>query len=285
MEQGLREPIKYCIFDPTGNITALAERPAAPADQPAAAAAIMRRHPAVEQVGFVRVFEPGTECVRAELRMAGGEFCGNAAMCAGALCLLNGPLESDGQTQTLRLRVSGAVQPVTLRLRRETESSFRAELLMPPALGVEEADFSFEGMKASLPLVRMQGISHLLITPDSPLYGLQSDRAAAGRAVRAFCAALGAEGLGLMFLSGEAPSFRVTPLVYIPGSGTLFWENSCASGSAAVATAFAARRGAPVELTLEAPGGILRAACDPGKGETWLCGRTRLIGRYEQALF
>ena len=47
------ENLRYYIFDPTGNITALVESEVAIADQPAVASCIMEQHPDVEQVGFV----------------------------------------------------------------------------------------------------------------------------------------------------------------------------------------------------------------------------------------
>ena len=76
--------MKYCIFDPTGNVTALVETEVEPPLQPAAAAEIMRRHPGTEQVGFLSDPEPGEKGIHAVRRMAGGEFCGNASMCAAA---------------------------------------------------------------------------------------------------------------------------------------------------------------------------------------------------------
>ena len=77
-----------------------------------------------------------------------------------------------------------------------------------------------------------------------------------------------------MFL--ERGTLRLIPLVYIPGSSTCFWENSCASGSAAVGMALAARSGKTAELALTEPGGVLRVSSDPA-GETWLFGSVRLI--------
>ena len=63
--------LRVSLFDPTGNITALVENEVEPALQPELAAALMRRCPEVEQVGFVRLAPPSAE-VEAELRMAGG---------------------------------------------------------------------------------------------------------------------------------------------------------------------------------------------------------------------
>ena len=49
--------IKYCIFDPTGNITALVESPVIIDRQPGVADGIMKKHPEVEQVGFISLTE------------------------------------------------------------------------------------------------------------------------------------------------------------------------------------------------------------------------------------
>ncbi len=266
----------YRIFDPTGNITALVESETAADRQPSVAAALMRRHPEVEQVGFVR-FCGSEDGLDGALRMAGGEFCGNASMSAAALCLLRreevGQCLPEGEIP-LRLRVSGAAEPVALRLRRETESAFRCEIEMPRPRGLRELDFAFEGARAALPVVELEGISHAVVELASPFFALRDDREAAGRAVRKLCAALVAEGCGLMFLEESGDAARLTPLVYIPGSGTEFWENSCASGSAAVGLFLAARLGKPVERALREPGGMLTVRSDPA-------GLTRLIGRAE----
>ncbi len=253
--------MKISIFDPTGNITALVESPVSAEQQPAAAAAIMAEYPDVEQVGFVR-FEG-----EPSLRMAGGEFCGNASMSAAALYLLRKG-QSAGQ---VTLRVSGADKPVAVRL-LASEDGFSASVRMPRALGVEERCFSFDALRGSLPLVRMQGISHLIVPADSAFFSLRSNREAAEQAIRRFCAEMNVEGLGLMFLAGD----RLTPLVYVPGSNTVFWENSCASGSAGVGIWMADKTKAPVSLALREPGGILHVESKPG-GDTWLSGHTRLV--------
>ncbi len=264
--------MKVCILNPTGNITALAEGPVPPSEQPAVAAKLMERHPAVEQVGFVRFTEEGG--VDAELRMAGGEFCGNASMCAAALALLR----CGGERGEVSLRVSGAGDPVRVRLEKSGENAFRAGVRMPKAQAIEKRSFAFEGRTGSLLLVRMEGISHLLVEKDSGFFALRDDCAAAERAVRLWCRELEADGLGLMFLERE--TLRLIPLVYVPGSATCFWENSCASGSAAVGMALAARNGEAAELSLSEPGGILRVASDPRSGETWLFGQVRLTETY-----
>ncbi len=312
--------LTYSIFDPTGNITALVESDVDISRQPSVAAALMHRHPEVEQVGFVCLHGKDSraadakETVQAELRMAGGEFCGNASMSTAALYLLRREKPGEIQTRNFQeensqaekdaagkeadpesvfLRVSGAAGPVEVRLRRESGDSFTAGIRMPHAKGISRETFSFEGLQGALPVVRMEGISHIIIEEDSAFFSLQENRAAAGRAVRAWCRALEAEGLGLMFLAKEEEgreseavkpgtarfSMRCTPLVYIPVSGTEFWENSCASGSSAAGMYLASEAGEAVSVLLREPGGSLFAESDPQRKETWLHGRTRLVCR------
>ena len=78
---------RYCLLDPTGNITILAGLPVGPEqrnDLPGIAASLMEKEPSAEQVGFLG---PGDGNCDLSLTMAGGEFCGNATMSAAAVFL------------------------------------------------------------------------------------------------------------------------------------------------------------------------------------------------------
>ena len=263
--------MRYRIFDPTGNVTALVEDAVEPALQPEAAAEIMRLHPEIEQVGFVS-FEGALPA----LRMAGGEFCGNASISAAALLVMEKDLPVPA---VIALSVSGAPEAVEVRLEQREGEIFRAAVRMPAAKSVESRSFSFEALQGDLTVVQMEGISHILIEPDSPFFSLLPDRTDAETAVRLWCGELNADGLGLMFVSGDA----LTPLVFIPGSKTVFWETSCASGTAAVGIALAAETDAKIDLTFDEPGGCLRVVSDPVSGETWLHGSTKLIKDEKQS--
>ena len=274
----------YTIFNPTGNITALVEEPVLISDQPAAAASIMKRHPEIEQVGFVSFPQGGG--VQACLRMAGGEFCGNASMCAAVWYVL--------KTQTdvlkshaphpprfpVRLSVSGASAPVEVILSEADQGSgiFLAEVTMPPAGSIDETLFTYSSVTAPLPVVKMAGISHMIIEPESPFYGLLENPVQAEAAVREWCGLLSASGLGLMFLNGE----RLRPLVYIPGSDTVFWENSCASGTSAAGRYLAESEGRYIERTLHQPGGALTVTSDPESGRNTIRGFCRLLSEYQE---
>ena len=264
--------LRYAILDPTGNITALVESDVRIDDQPAAARAIMERHPLVEQVGFVSYEHDGHV---AHMRMAGGEFCGNATMSTAALCLLRLRETCDAET-SVPVRVWGIEEPVEVRLQLCENGGFRGGVHMPAAYGVEVCSLSSGLLSGQLPLVRMAGISHLVIELDSVFQELRSDGAAAETAVRAWCAELETDGLGLMFMGQDDQGLTLTPLVYVPGGDTVFWENSCASGTSAVGIYLATKAGAPVDVTLREPGGCLRVTSDPAGGETWLYGSVQM---------
>ena len=339
MPSDQKQLIQYTILNPTGNITALVTSSVDIPQQPDVAAEIMRRHPDVEQVGFyaeiqadpVHVSSPeqriqrddtygfsvtdgcasadNTASVHACLRMAGGEFCGNASMCAAALYMSR---HVSSASCTVYLQVSGASAPVRVDLQRSPADHgfFRAGVTMPPAREVKKILFSAGGITASLPVVFLEGISHIIIEECSPFYALLQDKSSAEAAAYSWCRALGADGLGLMFLSedqtqpstdqvpkdidlpqadghgrtksthasGKLCHFRLTPLVYIPGSDTMFWENSCASGSAAAGIYLQKAASSPVLLSLREPGGTLTVSSDPGDASILLGGTVRIVG-------
>ncbi|MBR4089758.1 MAG: hypothetical protein IKK28_02630 [Mogibacterium sp.] len=267
------EDLKYCIFDPTGNITALVETAVDIADQPAAASHIMELEPDVEQVGFISYEEdPAAGGAPVSLRMAGGEFCGNATMCAAALFAIRSGLQGGA----VPVKVWGISAPFEVMLERQAALNYSAAVSIPPALDMDElrlADGMLPGSDSlSLPIVRMEGISHVIIEPDSGFFGLKDDPALAETLLRGWCGVLGAECLGMMFL-GEGTAIRpMIPLVYVPGADTMFWENSCASGSAAAGMYLAAKAGAPVDVTFDEPAGRMRVESDPATGRTILHG-------------
>ena len=269
----ISEDLKYCIFDPTGNITALVETAVDIADQPAAASHIMELEPDVEQVGFISYAEdPVAGGAPVSLRMAGGEFCGNATMCAAALFAIRSGLQGGA----VPVKVLGISAPFEVLLERQAALNYSAAVSIPPALDMDElrlADGMLPGSDSlSLPIVRMEGISHVIIEPDSGFFGLKDDPALAETLLRGWCGVLGAECLGMMFL-GEGAALRpLTPLVYVPGADTMFWENSCASGSAAAGMYLAAKAGAPVDVIFDEPAGRMRVESDPATGRTILHG-------------
>jgi len=253
--------LDYTVMDPTGNITVLVTSPVPVAEQARAGAALLAAEPDAEQVGFVTVGDaPDGEVT---LRMAGGEFCGNAAMSAAALHCLHWSLPAAAVT----VRASGAAAPVAVEAAMQPGGSYVCAVDMPRPLAVEEAALTLEGTAYRLPLVRFEGICHLILPGDF-------DRALAERAAPKWCAELGAGALGLMLL--DAAAGTLSPLVWVPVGESLYWERSCASGTAAVGAYLAARTGEAVCASLSEPGGILSVSAPP-VGPLSLRGTVRLL--------
>jgi diaminopimelate epimerase len=242
--------LRYTLFDPTKNVTALVTTPVPPEDRPAAAARIMQKEPSCEQVGFVYRNKRGGYC----LDMAGGEFCGNASMCAAALFCIEEGICPD-ETRAVYLRVSGAPGPVAVQVTAESETAFTCTVTMPPPERISEEALPFQGKTYTLPAVYFPGIAHLILPWDA------LDKTAAETAVKQWCEALNVKGLGLMLL--EKASLTLRPLVYIPAADTLYWEHSCASGTAAVGAYLAQTEGKEIAADVRQPGGTLHVEAAP----------------------
>ncbi len=274
--------ICYILMDPTKNMTILVETPVPPESQPSVAAKLMKLEPAAEQVGFLSCAGSANHSERTStaswpnakdrpaqcaisLRMAGGEFCGNAAMSAAAYYSMCAGI-TEGQVS---VQVSGTPVPVTVDIKRpenENAASRRAAVHMPHPVSVETVSFP-EGQ--TLPVVTFLGISHVIVNKTDIPFGTKTlrdpaadmDRKAAEEYARRWCSFLGTDALGLMFLN-ERES-RLTPLVYVPAADTLFWESACASGTTAVGAWMAEKTGRPVALSLHQPGGTLKISTTP----------------------
>ncbi|MCR5041907.1 MAG: hypothetical protein K6C36_07425, partial [Clostridia bacterium] len=232
---------EYTLFDPTKNVTALVTTEIDPDLRAAAAAKIMEKEPACEQVGFVYTDRDG----RSRLDMAGGEFCGNASMAAGLLFapepalrqpeLLPGCSEAPYSAE---LYVSGTPGPVEVAVMPWPDGAFGCSVRMPRPEKIFSAELPFEGKTYRLPVVSFPGISHVIVR--SGLF----TREQAEKAVRIWCRELGVSALGIMNIESPVPgdkmiqsgaeALKMVPLVFVPAADTLFWESSCASGSAAL---------------------------------------------------
>ena len=233
--------IEYLIADPAGNITIMVLSPADRKDYAAIAEALLEKHREAEQVAFIlRPQDPPA------MEMCGLEFCGNAsrAFAYYAAGLNEPPLKE------ITVRVSGTSELLHADLDFEKET---AQIEMPLPEGAEEISIQAGESVLSGILVRMDGIAHLVFS-DS----LQEDPRSVLRLMDApeeevrslFCGIrddlAGRErkrtgtdfpAFGIMFLDQETGTLR--PIVYVRDVDTIYFEGSCASGSAATAYACA----------------------------------------------
>lgn len=249
--------IKYTLLNPTGNITALVETEVPIERQPEIAKQIMDRELTCEQVGYIMAPQEGSDIT---LRMAGGEFCGNATMSIAAFfCKKEGMTE--GETKDINVKVIGTKELVTVKVSLEN-GVFSGRIKMPSPRKISDIKFVFEGHNYIYPVVEFMGISHVIIEDNLPVYMPES-------CIKMWCRSLNAKGLGMMLLNDNNTSLR--PLVYIENSETMVWESSCASGTSAVGAYFSKKLNKEVCLDLKEPGGHLKVEANP-MGEIYLTG-------------
>lgn len=249
--------LRFVKADPCGNTTIFLLDPVPREQRPAVAAAVMA-HGSVtaEQVGFI--FPDPAQEAGYRMEMAGGEFCGNASRSFAAwlqLCPDGGEPHDFIPAQADRvIRVSGAEGPLTARVRSiGQDNRCYVSVAMPiPEQILTGTDDWF----GAYSLVIFPGISHIVLWD-------HAHREEDVERAKSFLARFGPmpEAFGLMYYD-EADRF-LRPLVYVEDPRTLVWENSCGSGSSALAAAIAHRRGGSVEgLAIRQPGGELTVSVD-----------------------
>ncbi|MDR0875425.1 MAG: hypothetical protein LBN12_04365 [Clostridiales Family XIII bacterium] len=265
----------YSVYDPMGNITVLVTSPVPASMRATVAKHLMETVPGAEQVGFLffdtvksPIIPEGNTVIPAKhtvipakagilpigrLEMAGGEFCGNAAMSAAALIAESQGLLA-GEEVTIPLEVSGADGIVNVQVVRETNNAgFQCTVEMPLPATVEIFSTVVDETPVSLPLVRLPGIAHFVIQLADDQTFDEAFGETVQRQLRELSTKVEAAAYGLIFIGAEdAP---ILPLLYVPAADTMVWENACGSGSAAVAAYLSAQQGTSVSLPLLQPGG------------------------------
>lgn len=234
--------IKYSLFNPTGNITALVETPVSVENQPKIAEQILEKEKLCEQVGFVC---PGDGEADIIMRMAGGEFCGNATMSAAALYCEKEKLK-EGRNLSVRVKVIGTgIVPVDIEVK---DGKYGGKISMPKPLSIDRVFLEYNGEGYEFPIVHFEGISHMITTRVIP------DEIAV-KAIGKWCQDLQLSVLGIMFYNEQNNYLR--PLVYVKEPETLFWERSCASGTTALGAYLFSGDNEKRGYEFEEPGGRL----------------------------
>lgn len=214
-----------------------------------------------EQVGFL-IRDPG-QAGGWRMEMAGGEFCGNGTRSFAAwlaLCPGGGSLRAmDVPEKEVTVSVSGTDRPLRAKVRRterENCCDVSVDMPLPRRLLAGRNDFLGEYVLADF-----EGICHAVLFDREPG---ENDLGWAG-------ALLASEGLcpdatGIMYYrTGER---YMRPLVQVAEVGSVVWERSCGSGSAALAAALALRSGKSLEEhPVRQPGGELRVSAEWSGGE------------------
>ncbi len=267
--------IEYLLADPSGNITLFVLSPV----QPAAYMNLAERLLAdcslnAEQVGFLLQDDNGWR-----LQMAGGEFCGNASRCFAAWLVRNGQAP---EGKDFSIHVSGCREPLTARV-WFAEDVTEADGINDEAdnkAGITVNSHYFTYVTVSLPqrirhlsdtalgnisIVEFDGITHVVLWKHKA-----NERSALAdlKTAQKICRSMkaGVDCLGLLYYD-ENEKISLRPLVYVESINSLRWENSCGSGTCALAAAMFERDSlSKLEMSVSQPGGSLKVEIQGQKG-------------------
>lgn len=234
--------IDYYLINPTENITLLVETPVSRELQPFVASQLLRLEKRGEQVGFIE--ENGKYDI--SVRMAGGEFCGNAALSAAALYLKENSYKSN-----IEVCLSGVPLTVNAILDNESKYAFSANLKNDAV--INEISFYYNEKNFNLPTVSLNGISHIIAEKSNLDFSPE-------KVIKKICRKIKENALGIMVF--DSCSNSLTPLVFVNEGDTLYWEKSCASGTASLGAYLFHKTGSKISVDINEPGGQLNITAD-----------------------
>ena len=252
--------IDLIVFDPAGNTTILVLTPVPKSEYAEVATKLLeidfgsysdwREVMFGEQVAYAMDDfgngEPG-------MNMCGLEFCGNASRSYAYYRVLScgdGEDVGDGKKK-ITVNVSGCNHPLTAIVDEKAKDSV---VQMPLPVGVKMVDTSPAGLEGEYPMVVFEGITHIVIP------GVEAEAETFDRIKNYIYDEIdpGMDAFGVMFINEEKD--LMAPVVYVRDVDTTYFEGSCASGTAAAATAKATKEDDGIyQFVFRQPDGTLNA--------------------------
>ena len=200
--------IKYQIFNPAGNITALVIGDKYTHDERKQINnMIMDRNKEVEQVGFLSED-------KAKLTMAGGEFCGNATRCA-TYYYLNEKIIDEIEINKRKIKVG-----------KDKLENIWCEIPID--------NYNINKLEDELYKVILDGITIIvarkILEKD---YSEEELKVKAREIVNSYDDEIN-NAIGVMFLNKKDNEIKINPIVFVKTINTIFYENACGSGTIAV---------------------------------------------------
>ena len=199
----------------------------------------MEREKLVEQVGFLS-YEEGCDI---KLRMAGGEFCGNATMCAAAYIYMKEKKEK------LNVKIYSIDNLVEVNIKSLNKTEWDAEVLMPKSTSIK--NLNFENDK-NYPVVFFTSIAHIIVDIENLS---DIDKIKSELMLKKFCNEQNISAAGLIYYDNK--NYKIYPLVYVKNIDTMFWENACASGTTAVGMYLFNKNKKEINLNIIQPSGVI----------------------------
>lgn len=228
-----------------------------------------------EQVGFFE--KPTLPGCSARLHMMGGEFCGNASRAFAAVLVQEGnnAFQREGDSYIVPIEVSGIQQILNAEVKELSEHTYDVKIKIPLHQSANPFETYYKGVHYTGILVDFEGISHVVLftgkdLPDEGLL-LHIVKEQAPLANSAF---------GVMFYNQD-DNF-MTPLVYVEDTGSIVWERSCGTGTAALGVALSLNSQRGIDFSVAQPGGRLEILTSFKNGqveEIYLKGEVGIVAK------
>ena len=209
--------VEFELLNPSGNITALVPKDIPREKYQEIANEIMNNNPQIEQVGFLKKYSDSIF----RLEMAGLEFCGNGSR-AFACFLVK---EKYVSTNTFQISVSGYDDLIDCEVEVKDGnyySSINMKLLKPINDLIQHKVLN----KQEVCLVNFPGISHLLLDQKKFKFDKENCQVEAKKIIQELDL-FNLSAVGVVWFDNN----RINPVVYVKDIDSLFYENSCGSGS------------------------------------------------------
>ena len=235
--------VKYIIYNPNGNITAIVlDDTYSKEEKKKINDKIMEKEKQVEQVGFVSNFE-------FKLTMAGDEFCGNATRCAIKHYLEN-------KVKHIKIKVSGTSKILNGGIEEGKE------------IWVEIPINSIDKINENTYIANMDGITHILVKNEEPMKERAIDLINKYKDNN--------KAIGCIFIKENKETIKIDPFVLVRDIDTLFYENSCGSGTACAGIIYLKENRKQIDI-LQPSGDILKVFSD-NQGKIYISGKVTSDG-------
>ncbi|MDP4098194.1 diaminopimelate epimerase [Paenibacillus sp. P96] len=248
----MSQVIEFVKCNPTQNMTILVKTSHATEEYIHIASKIMSYDNVYgEQVGFIeKSYNNGVD---ASLKMAGGEFCGNACMALAAFVAAERGVQHLDITEVV-LEASGTEQFVRCQVKRNGDE-YDCELGMPLPKQIERKTIQYEGSDLEMVIVRYEDFIHIVLKVDD------FDEAVKRKAqtlAKLLGVTLGSKLIGILLYKRK--SAEMAPLIYVPHLDSMVWERGCGSGTASLGACLAWENKREFSMPIKQPGGIINVA-------------------------
>lgn len=207
------------LLNPSGNITALVVKNYPREKYQEISNGIMKNNPKVEQVGFLKKYSDSIF----RLEMAGLEFCGNASRAFACFLLKDKYITSN----KFNISVSGYDDLIECEVEKKGDNYYS---IVDLKLNKSVNDFIENKIldNIELSVVHLPGISHILL--DQKKFKFNKDNCLKeGKSIIEKLNLINLPAVGAIWFDNN----QINPVVYVKDIDSLFYENSCGSGSLA----------------------------------------------------